>query len=86
MSITPSVISTVPVTPVTPVIPVIPAVPIIPVVLIIPANMANRYAPLQLPSNAGALPQDYQSKITYFDSTGSFTAIQHAKITLKTTK
>jgi len=41
--------------------------------------MANRYAPLQLPANAGALPQDYQLKITYFDSTGPFTAIQHAK-------
>jgi len=41
--------------------------------------MANRYAPLQLPVNAGDLPQDYQSKITYFDSTGPFTAIQHTK-------
>jgi len=41
--------------------------------------MANRYAPLQLHANVGALPQDYQSKITYFDSTGPLTAIQHAK-------
>jgi len=41
--------------------------------------MENRYAPLQLPANAAALPQDYQNKISYFDSTGPFTAIQHAK-------
>lgn len=41
--------------------------------------MTNRYAPLQLPANAAALPQDYQSKISYFDSTGHFTAIQNAR-------
>jgi len=41
--------------------------------------MANRYAPLQLPANAAALPQDYQSKISYFDSTGHLTAIQHSR-------
>jgi len=41
--------------------------------------MANRYAPLQLPANPGALPQDYQSKITHFDSTGPFTALHHTK-------
>ena len=53
-------------------VPVTPVIPVVPLVL---ANMANRYAPLQLPANAGALPQDYQSKITFFDSTGSCTAI-----------
>jgi len=41
--------------------------------------MAMRYAPLQLPANPVALPQDYQAKISYFDSTGPYTAIQHAK-------
>ena len=39
--------------------------------------MENLYAPLQLPGNPGAMPQDYQSKITYFDGTGSYTAQQH---------
>jgi len=38
-----------------------------------------RYAPLQLPANPVALPQDYQAKIAYFDSTGPYSAIQHAK-------
>jgi len=74
-----TVVSTVPVTPVIPVVPVVPVIPFIPVVPVILTNMANRYAPLQLPANVVALPQDYQSKITYFDSTGPFTAIQHAK-------
>ena len=41
--------------------------------------MANRYAPLQLPANLGAMPPDYQSKITYFDGIGSYTAQQHTK-------
>lgn len=41
--------------------------------------MANRYAPLQLPTNPGAMPQDYQTKITYFDGTGTCTALQHTK-------
>jgi len=25
------------------------------------------------------MPQDYQTKITYFDGTGSYTALQHTK-------
>ena len=41
--------------------------------------MANRYAPLQIPANAPALPQDYQTKISFFDSHGPLTAVQHAK-------
>jgi len=41
--------------------------------------MANRYAPLQLPANPGAMPQDYQSKITYFDGIGTYTAQKHTK-------
>ena len=41
--------------------------------------MANRYAPLKLPANPGAMPQDYQTKITYFNGTGSCTALQHTK-------
>jgi len=41
--------------------------------------MANIYAPLQLPANPGAMPQDYQTKITYFDGTGSYIALQHTK-------
>jgi len=41
--------------------------------------MANCYAPLQLPRNPGAMPQDYHSKITYLDGTGSYTTQQHTK-------
>lgn len=60
-------------------IPTFPAVPFLPTIPFIPVNIANRYAPLQLPRNPGAIPQDYQSKITYFDGTGSYTAQQHTK-------
>jgi len=63
----------------TTVVPVTPIIPVVPVVPLIPANMANRYVPLQLPVNPGALPQEYQSKITYFDSTNPFTTLQHTK-------
>lgn len=52
---------------------------VVPVVPHIPPNMANRYAPLQLPNNPGAMPQDYQGKITYFDGTSTYTALQHTK-------
>jgi hypothetical protein len=45
----------------------------------LPTAMANRYAPLVLPANLGAMPQDYQSKITPFDGTGTYTAQQHTK-------
>ena len=65
-----------------PITPVVPIVPFIPVVLVNPQNLVNmamRYAPLQLPANPVALPQDYQAKISYFDSTGPYSAIQHAK-------
>ena len=41
--------------------------------------MANRYDPLQLLANPGPMPQDYQSKISYFDGTGSYPALQHTK-------
>lgn len=41
--------------------------------------MANRYAPLVLLANLGAMPQDYQSKITTFDGTGTYTAQQYTK-------
>jgi len=58
---------------------VIAAVPFIPVIPYIHANMANRYAPLQLPANPGAMPQDYQTKITYFDNTTPVTALHHTK-------
>ncbi len=40
------------------VVPVVPGVPFLPVVPLIPLNMANRYAPLQLPGNPRAMPQD----------------------------
>jgi len=44
--------------------------------------MANRYAPLILPAQLGAMPVDYQSKIVQFDGTGHYTAQQHVnKIT-----
>ncbi len=54
-------------------------VPTTPVVTYIPATMAKRYTPLNLPTNPGAMPQDYQSKITPFDGTGTYTAQQHTK-------
>lgn len=60
-------------------IPVTPVVPFVPVVLLVPVNMANRYARLQLLASPGAMPQDYQAKITYFDGAGSYTALQHTK-------
>jgi len=41
--------------------------------------MANRYAPLQLPANPRAMPPDYQTKISYFDGTGTYTARKHTK-------
>jgi len=41
--------------------------------------MANHYAPLQLPGNPGAMPQYYQTKISYFDGTGTYTTQQHTK-------
>lgn len=41
--------------------------------------MANIYDPLVLPANLGAMPQDYQSKITPFDGTGTYTAQQNIK-------
>jgi hypothetical protein len=66
-----------------------PVVPFIPVVPLIPVNMANRYAPLQLPANPGAMPQDYQTKITYFDGTGlaqPFNIPRKCKTILRTMK
>lgn len=60
-------------------------IPVVSIVLRLPAlpfisvNMANCYAPLQLPINLGAMPQDYQGKITYFDGTGSYIAQKHTK-------
>jgi len=41
--------------------------------------MANRYTPLVLPANLGAMPQDSQSKITPFDGSGTYTTQQHTK-------
>ena len=41
--------------------------------------MANIYAPLVLPTNPGAMPQDYQSKITPFDGSGTYISQQHTK-------
>jgi len=52
-------------------------IPALPTVTLISMNMANQYAPLQLPTNPGAMPQYYQRKITYFDGTGTYTAQQH---------
>ena len=45
----------------------------------LPPAMVNRYVPLVLPSNLGAMPQDYQTKITPFDGYGTYTAQQHTK-------
>ena len=41
--------------------------------------MANQYTPINLHANPRALPQDYQSKITYFEGTSTYTAQQHTK-------
>jgi len=46
-------------TPITIIITVVRVVPFPLVVPLIPINMDNRYAPLQLPANPGAMPQDY---------------------------
>jgi len=43
-------------TPITTVITVVLGVSFFPTVPLIPINMANRYAPLQLPANLGAMP------------------------------
>ncbi len=51
----PSYTPTTTTTPSTPVVPVIPVAPVFPLITI---NMANRYTPLQLPANPGAIPQD----------------------------
>jgi len=74
-----STFSTPPSTAHTPIIPTVPVVPFVPALPFIPINMANRYAPLQLPTNPGAMPLDYQTKITYFDGTSSYTTLQHTK-------
>jgi len=41
--------------------------------------MENRYTPLHLLVNLGAMPKDYQRKITPFDGTSTYTAQQHTK-------
>ena len=54
-------------------------IPTSPVVTSIPATMANRYSPLHLPANPRVMPQGYQSKITPFDGTSTYTTQQHTK-------
>lgn len=39
--------------------------------------MDARYAPLVLPQNLGAMPADYQTKISFFDATQTITTQQH---------
>lgn len=39
--------------------------------------MVEKYAPLVLPAQLHAMPQDYQSKIFMFDVTSQYTAQQH---------
>jgi len=39
--------------------------------------MANRYAPLVLPTKLGAMSVNYQSKIVQFDGTRHYTAQKH---------
>lgn len=41
--------------------------------------MENKYTLMVLPANLGAMPQDYQRKITPFDGTGTYTAQRHTK-------
>lgn len=55
------------------------AIPTPTVVSSLLAAMENIYAPLVLPANLGAMPQDYQSKITRFDGTGTYIAQHHTK-------
>jgi len=54
-------------------------IPSPPVVTSTSATMANQYTPLHLPANPGAMPQDYQSKITSFEGIGTYTTQQHTK-------
>ena len=54
-------------------------IPTPPVVTSISATMENRYTPLHLPTNPGAMPPDYQIKITSFEGTDTYTTQQHAK-------
>lgn len=49
------------------------------IVLALSTSMENRYTPLNLPVNPRAMPQDYQSKITPFDGSGTYTTQQHTK-------
>lgn len=58
-------------------IPIVIPTPL--VVTSISITMANQYTPLHLLANPGVLPQDYQSKITSFEGTISYTAQQHTK-------
>ena len=39
--------------------------------------MANRYAPLALPTNLNAMPVDYNTKIKQFGADEAYTARQH---------
>ena len=54
-------------------------IPTPPVVTSISATMANWYTPLHLPANPGAMPKDYQSKVTSFEGIDTYTAQQHTK-------
>lgn len=58
-------------------IPIVIPTPLI--VTSISITMANHYTPLNLPINPGAVPKDYQSKITYFEGTDTYTTQQHTK-------
>lgn len=49
------------------------------VVSSLPIVMENIYTTLVFPANPGAMPQDYQIKITPFDGSGTYTAQQHTK-------
>jgi len=63
-SISPSVLQTISFTPLS-TAHISTVIPVLPAVRLFSVNMVNRYAPLQLPTNLGAMSQDYQRKITF---------------------
>lgn len=52
-------------------------IPTPPVITSTSTTMENRYTPLNLPANPGAMPKYYQSKIPSFEGTGTYTTQQH---------
>ncbi|MCY6488365.1 hypothetical protein, partial [Actinobacillus pleuropneumoniae] len=72
----------IPIAPITPIHPDVSNPPVAPTPILKSFQiraMALKYAPLIMSAPQGALPVDYQSKITLFDGTRIYTAQQHTK-------